>query len=114
MRNRTYILVTHNIKLYVPFSHYVVVLENGEIAVQGTSEFVLASRKLDLDENKTQSDIVTGVTPTTASSEIAKASGKTIAPKVQRKNGSSAKDEFQAAGAIKFDIVALYLKSIGT
>jgi len=83
MRNWTCILVTHNIKLCVPFSYHVVVLENGEIAVRGTSEFVLASGKLDLDENKTQSDMALGVTPTTASSENAKALGKAVIPKSQ-------------------------------
>ncbi|KIH87842.1 hypothetical protein SPBR_04542 [Sporothrix brasiliensis 5110] len=43
MRNRTCILVTHNISLCVPFSDFVVVMNNGRITSQGPSQEVIAS-----------------------------------------------------------------------
>ena len=46
MLGRTCILVTHNIALCVPPSHYVVALLNGKIAAQGSPDEVLASGSL--------------------------------------------------------------------
>ncbi|CAK7266275.1 Transporter of the ATP-binding cassette (ABC) [Sporothrix epigloea] len=46
MRNRTCILVTHNISLCVPFSDYVVIMDNGRVTAQGLSQDVIASGKL--------------------------------------------------------------------
>ena len=46
MRNRTCILVTHNISLCVPFSDYVVIMNNGRVTAQGPSQEVIAAGKL--------------------------------------------------------------------
>ena len=49
MFGRTCILVTHNIALCVPRSHYVVAVSNGKIAAQGTPDEVMASGVLGED-----------------------------------------------------------------
>jgi ABC-type multidrug transport system fused ATPase/permease subunit len=46
MLNRTCILVTHNISLAVPFSDYVVVLDNGKVAAEGPPEEITSSGAL--------------------------------------------------------------------
>jgi ABC-type multidrug transport system fused ATPase/permease subunit len=52
MHDRTCILVTHNLALCVPQSRHVIVLDNGKIEIQGSSEYVIASGKLGDDVNK--------------------------------------------------------------
>ncbi len=54
MYNRTCILVTHNVGLCVPQSHYVIYLDNGRVTAQGPPEEVIASGVLGDDLQKSK------------------------------------------------------------
>jgi ABC-type multidrug transport system fused ATPase/permease subunit len=50
MQHRTCILVTHNVALCVPLAKHVVVLDNGQVLMQGDPEAVVDSGALGVDE----------------------------------------------------------------
>ncbi|KAF2858147.1 hypothetical protein K470DRAFT_260069 [Piedraia hortae CBS 480.64] len=52
MRNRTCILVTHNVTLCLPYSEYAVVLDNGRVTAQGIPTEVIDSGVLAEDSSK--------------------------------------------------------------
>ena len=55
MYNRTCILVTHNASLCLPRAEFGLVLDNGRVAVQGTSAEIISSDKLAEDMSKFES-----------------------------------------------------------
>lgn len=136
MRDRTCILVTHNVALCVPVAAHVVVLDNGKISVQGTAESVIASGKLGDEVHKaTASGKVSRIpsrVPSSVGDESAEtliengvakpndgklngaASGKDTKPK--NPNKSEAKDameENKAVGGVKLEVMWLYFKAMG-
>lgn len=112
MRNRTCILVTHNIPLCLLRSHYVVVLENGKIAIQGTPQEVMASGKLIGEVDKKEIRFASEPLPTRGvdNAHLPEETAQTVTTK----DGSSCVEESNAVGSIKFDAVSLYFQSIGT
>jgi ABC-type multidrug transport system fused ATPase/permease subunit len=130
MRNRTCILVTHNIALTVPRSQYVVLLDNGSIAAQGTSEAVIASGKL--GEEVQKSGLGSGKAsqiPSRVPSSVGDESDETLVENVSELNGAAngkdkklkdpnkvhkdAMEETKAVGGVKFDVMMLYFKAMG-
>lgn len=80
MKGRTCILVTHNTTLCVPLSDYVVLLDNGRVAIQGPSLDIIESGKLGEEiRNKSRpgSQPVSRV-PSRAPSSVGEESGDTL------------------------------------
>ncbi|KAF8865738.1 hypothetical protein BDZ45DRAFT_611414 [Acephala macrosclerotiorum] len=143
MHGRTCILVTHNLALCVPQSRYVVLLENGKIEIQGSSEVVIASGKLGDDVIKSQpgsaevsrmpsrvpssvgdesgdtliGDGEPGETPTQRRMSMAERAERRLSKVKSVDKGKDLKkdamDETKAEGGVKWQVIILYLKSMG-
>lgn len=68
MKNRTCILVTHNVGLCLPESEYAVFLDNGRVTISGPSHDILNSGKLTVELAKSTS---TSKTPSRVQSAVA-------------------------------------------
>jgi len=137
MHGRTCILVTHNLALCVPHSRYVVLLDNGKIDIQGSSEDVIASGKLgdDVVKSRPGSAEVSRM-PSRVPSSVGDESGDTLigdpnsllngngnrlskvksVDKNAKKDTKGTKDamaETKAEGGVKWTVLALYLRSMG-
>ncbi|KAK1760405.1 ATP-dependent bile acid permease [Echria macrotheca] len=129
MRHRTCILVSHNIPLCVPFSDYVVTMNNGRVAAQGSPKEVIASGKLGEDvlpKSAPGSAHVSRV-PSRVPSSVGEESGNTL---VNEPDGSplqakakaakketkkqDAMEETKAVGAVKWPVLKLYLTAMGS
>lgn len=147
MYNRTCILVTHNAVLCLPQAAYAVVLDNGRVAAQGTSQEVIASGTLHEDLSKLESKPPShgpSRIPSRVPSDIGGDGEETVVEaheeytnghmhepsgipngdplmKVPTKDipgmNSTAEnvqpDEKKSTGAIKFNIIYMYLRSMG-
>jgi ABC-type multidrug transport system fused ATPase/permease subunit len=135
MHGRTCILVTHNLTLCVPQSRYVVLLDNGKIDIQGTSEDVMASGKLGEDINKSgPGSAEVSRMPSRVPSSVGDESGDTLFGNADAEpaNGHShgnrklskiksvdkgpekeAMSETKAEGGVKWNVLILYLRSMG-
>ncbi|MCJ1426399.1 hypothetical protein MMC29_004302 [Sticta canariensis] len=135
MNGRTCILVTHNIALCVPRSHYVVALDNGKIMAQGPPDQVIASGALggNILQSKptSNSDTATnspeqstfdlvGVSAQEANGFSRESSGHTSAPVELKRSISNSNDETigliaesKAEGGVKRDVLKLYLAAMG-
>ncbi|CAK7266136.1 Transporter of the ATP-binding cassette (ABC) [Sporothrix epigloea] len=142
MRNRTCILVTHNISLCVPFSDYVVIMDNGRVTAQGLSQDVIASGKLgeevlhksatgaaDIsripsrvpssvgDSENENGDASTLIDNGGAADPSLPSSGNGAATTIKNKKKAAKKqdvlEETKATGAVKWPVMKLYLGSMG-
>ena len=137
MRGRTCILVTHNVALCVPQSHFVVVLNNGKVDVQGAAAEVLASGKLGEDVAAKSSPGSASISriPSRVPSDIGDERSDTLVDEVdvatgdtngkaaakakstRRKSIDAAKkdamEETKAEGGVKWEVMVLYLKAMG-
>ncbi|KAI1421363.1 multidrug resistance-associated protein [Xylaria sp. FL1777] len=126
MKGRTCILVTHNTTLCVPLSDYVVLLDNGRVAVQGPSLEVIESGKLGEEmRNKSRpSSQQASRLPSRAPSSVGEesgdtlindadviANGKAIPKKSTPKQDAMVEDK--ATGAVKWSVMRLYLGAMG-
>ena len=129
MAGRTCILVTHNLQLCVPSSDFVVVLDNGRVAVQGPSEEVIASGKLGEEIQKAKSvstnpsrvpsrvpsSVGDDETMVNHNGDIDSANGKKKdKPKKNVPPQQDAMDEGRVTGAVKWSVMKLYLSSMGS
>ncbi|KAI0439378.1 multidrug resistance-associated protein [Xylaria telfairii] len=126
MKGRTCILVTHNTTLCVPLSDYVVLLDNGRVAIQGSSLDIIESGKLGEEiRNKSRpgSPPVSRV-PSRAPSSVGEESGDTLIndgdenanARAAAKKSTSKQDamvEDKATGAVKWPVMKLYLSAMG-
>ena len=135
MLGRTCILVTHNIALCVPHSHYVVALRNGKISAQGSPDEVYASGALgdDLlksrpgskDGSQPQSRIVSTVN---LSAEVTKGNGAQVLKANGHANGApkgpdpkakskaeiaNTRTEAKATGSVNIKVIKMYLVAMG-
>lgn len=137
MRDRTCILVTHNVALCVPYANYVVVLDNGKIAAKGTAEEVIASGKLGEEVHKsapgsgkvsrvpsrvpssvgdeTTEDLIENVGVKAHDGKLSgAASGKDTKPADPNKApAKDAMEENKAVGGVKFEVMSLYFQAMG-
>lgn len=127
MHSRTCILVTHNVQLCVPSADFVVVLDNGRVAVQGTAREVISSGKLgdDIQKSRPASAAVSRVpsrVPSSVGDEEANGvgdaldgvdHGKSSRSKANSKPQLDAMDEGKATGAVKWPVMKIYLRSMG-
>ena len=133
MQDRTCILVTHNLALCVPHSRYVVLLEKGKIAMQGSAAQAMASGKLGEDFSK--SGAASGPVsqlPSRVPSSVGEESGETLVGDADGTNGKQDKpaangikvkgiqekkdamQETKAEGGVKWNVIMLYLKAMGS
>ncbi|TAQ88276.1 hypothetical protein B7494_g3387 [Chlorociboria aeruginascens] len=130
MTGRTCILVTHNVALCVPHSHYVVSLENGRVSIQGSSDDVIASGKLgeEIIRSRPGSASISRI-PSRVPSSVGDESGETLIEDVEPVNGKTngsgndikkvseekkdAMTEAKAEGRVKWTVMILYLKAMG-
>lgn len=143
MRNRTCLLVTHNVSLCVPYSRYVVLLDNGKIDIQGPADEVIASGKLgeEVQKSRPGSAVISRI-PSRVPSSVGEGSDQTLVDGEQTKatNGMSgelqdgpassgrdtkkpsdankntkkdAMEEKTSEGGVKWSVMGTYLKSMG-
>ncbi|KAL5351830.1 Transporter of the ATP-binding cassette (ABC) [Pseudogymnoascus australis] len=132
MRNRTCILVSHNLALCVPSAEHVVVLDNGRISVQGNPIRVISSGKLgeDLPLQLSSAGLVSQI-PSRVPSSVGEQSDKTLidSPAEANEDGTTdaakpkgpkkvnkpmdAMEESKAVGSVKFETTVIYLKAMG-
>lgn len=123
MKNRTCILVTHNVQLCVPQADYVVVMDNGRVAACGPADQVIKSGKLGEDIQKSRpvsaapsripSRVPSSVGDDTTmvdgeANSAAKKDKKDVGPQVDPM------DEGKATGAVKWGVLKLYIFSMGS
>ncbi|KAK2768103.1 hypothetical protein FQN53_006314 [Emmonsiellopsis sp. PD_33] len=136
MENRTCILVTHNVTLVAPLSEYVVVLDNGRIAAQGSPQDVVASGALGEEILQSRPASRSSRTlPTTPSGldrtdgwldgEVGSSDGEANGNANGAANGTAAKDkkkkeiaaaslgEEKIVGSVKFSTIRMYLRAMG-
>ncbi len=133
MKNRTCILVTHNISLALPSSSYVVVLENGKIAAQGPPNTVIQSGALGEEISKsTPGSRGNSAAPSRVTSnlgEVVKANKPSDSKKVPNgeanghfdkkstswhdKKETPTRVESKAEGSVKAATVKMYLRAMG-
>lgn len=122
MRNRTCILVTHNLQLCALASDYIVLLDNGRVAIQGPSQAVISSGKLGEELQKSRpgsagaSRIPSRVPSSVGDDElngdaldgaINVGGKKDVPPQID------AMDEGKATGAVKWPVIKYYLQAMG-
>jgi ABC-type multidrug transport system fused ATPase/permease subunit len=125
MRNRTCILVTHNVSLTLPLAEFAVVLDNGKVVAQGTADEVISSGKLTEDltksrpgsrgASKTPSRVPSDVGSEEANAEHTNgaANGKPDGATDKKKPTSNTQEETKAEGGVKLSIIVMYLKAMG-
>ncbi|KAF2205146.1 hypothetical protein GQ43DRAFT_437266 [Delitschia confertaspora ATCC 74209] len=133
MRNRTCILVTHNVGLCLPQSEFAVVLENGRVTAQGSPDEVIDSGKLTEDISKSRpesrevsrvpSQVPLDVGGEEAEGEVSHANGTTngsadgaahTSTDLKKKStASNPLEEKKAEGGVKLEIIIMYLRAMG-
>ncbi|KAF8468986.1 P-loop containing nucleoside triphosphate hydrolase protein [Kalaharituber pfeilii] len=129
MEHRTCILVTHNTALCVPRASYVVVMDNGQIATQGSPIEVIASGLLGDNEllksavsnpvSRLHSRMPSRVPSFTELSDAGSkpnvdattANGAIL--KAKTKAGKKISDEAKTEGSVDWKVYRLYLESMG-
>jgi ABC-type multidrug transport system fused ATPase/permease subunit len=120
MRNRTCILVTHNVSLTLPLAEFAVVLDNGKVVAQGTANEVITSGKLTEDLTKSRPGSRGASKPAslapsdTGDEEVnGAANGKSDGAADPKKKTVVSQEETKAEGGVKFSIILMYLKAMG-
>ncbi|UPX12550.1 Transporter of the ATP-binding cassette (ABC) [Ascochyta rabiei] len=126
MLNRTCILVTHNVSLCLPYAEFAVVLENGRVVTQGTSDEVIDSGKLTEEVSKSRpasrgaskppSGVPSDAGGEEAGGEVSHTNGSSNGNangKDTKKAASNPLEETKAEGGVKLSIILMYLKAMG-
>ncbi|KAL2176452.1 uncharacterized protein P884DRAFT_203184 [Thermothelomyces heterothallicus CBS 202.75] len=130
MRHRTCILVSHNIPLCVPHANYVVVMSNGRVVGQGTSQDLIAAGQLPEDaaaQKSAPGSAHISRLPSRVPSSVGEESGATLvneadgdqqkttseAAKKKETKKRDAMEEAKAVGAVKWPVMKLYIQSMG-
>ncbi|WYZ38528.1 hypothetical protein EsH8_III_000442 [Colletotrichum jinshuiense] len=128
MAGRTCILITHNLQLCAPSSHYIVTLENGRISAQGPSAELIAAGKLGEEVQKAavNSASVSRI-PSRVPSSVGEDGSETVVNPgdenttdarskkhdKKKKEQKDAMEEKKADGSVKWPVIQLYLSSMG-
>ncbi|TKW54979.1 ATP-dependent bile acid permease [Colletotrichum tanaceti] len=128
MAGRTCILVTHNLQLCAPSSHYIVTLENGRITAQGPSAELIVSGKLgeEIQKAAVNSASVSRI-PSRVPSSVGEDGSETVVnpgdegttdarskKNDKKKEQKDAMEEKKAEGSVKWPVIQLYLSSMGS
>ncbi|TWU70979.1 hypothetical protein ED733_002187 [Metarhizium rileyi] len=130
MRSRTCILVTHNVSLCVPSADYVVYLDNGRVASQGSAQKVIASGVLGEEIQKSRPASLAGSqgpsrVPSRVPSSVGDGEtmvnsngdsqdGSAVPKKAKsKKPQTDAMEESKASGAVKWPVMKVYVQAMG-
>ncbi|KAF2788588.1 P-loop containing nucleoside triphosphate hydrolase protein [Melanomma pulvis-pyrius CBS 109.77] len=128
MYNRTCILVTHNVALCLPQTEFGVVLENGRVVVQGTTNEIIDSGKITEDLSKSRpvsrgttrvpSRVPSDVGGEEAEGEAGHSNGNANgnangSTDLKKTPASNTNEETKAEGGVKIAIILMYLKAMG-
>ena len=131
MMGRTCILVTHNIVLCVPHSHFVVALSNGKVAAQGSPEEVLTTGALGDDLLKSRPGSRAGTQPHSRNASVLNLGGGTnrevnghapeanghpresAVDKKAEKDNANTRTETKATGSVNINVIKMYLTAMG-
>ncbi|GAB0137168.1 hypothetical protein EsDP_00005448 [Epichloe bromicola] len=130
MENRTCILVTHNVTLCIPSADYVVFLDNGRVASQGSAQTVVASGLLGEEIQKSRPASASGSrAPSHVHSRVPSSAGdgetmvnsngdspidSTAPMKTKpKKPQTDAMGEGKATGAVKWPVMKVYMQAMG-
>lgn len=132
MKNRTVIMVTHQVNLVAPSSAYVVSLQDGQVVAAGTPSELVASGDLELSEEEIErSDTPTSSTLADSDEPVdiieenldgiehdaldgkKKMDADEAAPEAVKLAKQLVATELQGQGVIKFSTYMLYFKSMG-
>lgn len=128
MRGRTCILVTHNMPLTVPYSSYVIIMDNGRVSLQGDTNDVIDSGKLGEEVQKAKPGSISATIsriPSRVPSSVGE-SGETLIDAAEdgdhlskpnlggKKEKKEAMEETKAIGAVKWPVMKLYLTAMGS
>jgi ABC-type multidrug transport system fused ATPase/permease subunit len=132
MKNRTVIMVTHQVNLVAPSSAYVVSLHDGQVVAAGTPSELVASGDLEISEDEIErSDTPTSSTLGDSDEPVdiieenldgiehdaldgkKKADADEAAPEAVKLAKQLVATELQGQGVIKFSTYMLYFKSMG-
>ncbi|KAL1861506.1 hypothetical protein VTK73DRAFT_7058 [Phialemonium thermophilum] len=117
MRHRTCILVSHNVPLCVPFSDFVVTMNNGRVDAQGPPAELIAAGKFGEELQQKSASHVGDESGDTLVNGDAAARGNAenlSKPRVAKKGTTKdAMEEEKAVGAVKWPVMKLYLRSMG-
>lgn len=134
MADRTCILITHNVTLCVPRSHFVVVLDNGKIKARGSPDEIMSSGALgdDMLKSKPVSKAGTRAHSREQSTLNLLDSSQDVAWNTQDENGyhgsplerklsrstgpvenDNARTESKAEGGVKMAVIKTYLAAMG-
>ena len=126
MMNRTCIMVTHNIPLCVPAAHFVVTMNNGRVATQGSPKELIAAGKFgdDIRPSRPGSVHAASRVPSRVPSSVGEE--ETLVNSEASTDGNAAKSngakkgvvkdamvEEKAVGAVKWAVMKIYLLSMG-
>ena len=131
MRHRTCILVSHNIPLCVPPADYVVTMANGRVTGQGTPKELIAAGMLPEDaaaQKSAPGSAHISRVPSRVPSSVGEESGATLineadgdqqktrdeTTKKKEIKKMDAMEETKATGAVKWPVMKLYLRSMGS
>ncbi|KAH6850602.1 hypothetical protein B0I37DRAFT_117336 [Chaetomium sp. MPI-CAGE-AT-0009] len=131
MRHRTCILVSHNIPLCVPPADYVVTMANGRVTGEGTPQELIAAGVLPEDaavQKSAPGSAHISRVPSRVPSSVGEESGATLindadgdqnktrdeTAKKKENKKQDAMEETKATGAVKWPVMKLYLRSMGS
>ncbi|KAK4142467.1 uncharacterized protein C8A04DRAFT_38253 [Dichotomopilus funicola] len=133
MRNRSCILVSHNIPLCVPHADYVVTMANGRVTHQGTPQELIGAGALPEDvavQKSAPGSAHISRVPSRVPSSVGEESGATLINDADGGSGDQHKakddpakkketkkvdamEETRSTGAVKWPVLKLYLGSMG-
>jgi ABC-type multidrug transport system fused ATPase/permease subunit len=126
MHNRTCILVTHSVSLCLPHADFAVVMDNGRVAVQGSSNDVIQSGKLaehlaqsghtSRNASRVPSETVPGDTGGSLQTALTKTiTTGTIDEEGGPKNGpKKSQEETKQQGSVKMATMFMYFAAMGS
>ena len=141
MKNRTCILVTHNVSLCIPRADYAVLLDNGRVVSSGTAEDIISGGKL-VSDITSSTPASKGPSPSASDTNLEQvrsndstaqhdtnfdANGHANPNKVADRHenlaagpakatqtpSNNAMDESKAEGSVKLSIITMYFRSMG-
>ncbi|GME70934.1 unnamed protein product [Ambrosiozyma monospora] len=116
MKNRTCILISHNVPLTVKEADFVVVMKNGRVKAQGSVDDIIAADGFDAEVLKSIAD---SKTTTTVVSTEGPSNNSDEAEDVENDEGDTAKgklieEETKSDGSVSLDVYATYFKYFAT
>ncbi|GME79254.1 unnamed protein product [Ambrosiozyma monospora] len=116
MKNRTCLLISHNVPLTVKKADYVVFMTNGSVKAQGTVDEMIAADAFDAEVLKSIADstTTTAVAPTKGSSTDCDVAEDDENDESSSSKGKLIEEETKSEGSVKMEVYATYLRYFAT